>query len=120
MSEARLDRVGCFVYEPVKGAVANDLGLPEVPGKVAKARHDRFMRHQQAISLAKQRAKIGTRVTVIVDEGGAKGAIGRSMHDAPEIDGNVILSSRKPLEVGDVVTASVTRADAYDLFASVV
>jgi ribosomal protein S12 methylthiotransferase len=120
MSEARLDRVGCFVYEPVKGAAANDLGLPEVPGKVAKARHDRFMRHQQAISLAKQRAKIGTRVTVIVDEGGAKGAIGRSMHDAPEIDGNVILSSRKPLEVGDVVTASVTRADAYDLFAGVV
>src|SRR6202030_1326003 len=51
MSEAKLDRVGCFVYEPVAGAAANDLGLPQVPNDVAKARHARFMLHQQGISL---------------------------------------------------------------------
>jgi ribosomal protein S12 methylthiotransferase len=120
MSEARLDRVGCFIYEPVKGAAANDLGLPLVPREVAKARHDRFMRHQQAISLEKQRAKIGKRISAIIDEVTPKGAIGRTSHDAPEIDGTIVLSSRKPLAVGDIVTAMVKRAEAYDLHGTVV
>ena len=120
MSEARLDRVGCFIYEPVKGAAANDLGLPLVPQEVAKARHDRFMRHQQAISLEKQRAKIGKRISAIIDEVTPKGAIGRTSHDAPEIDGTIVLSSRKPLAVGDIVTAKVKRAEAYDLHGTVV
>jgi ribosomal protein S12 methylthiotransferase len=120
MSEARLDRVGCFIYEPVKGAAANDLGLPLVPQEVAKARHDRFMRHQQAISLEKQRAKIGKRISAIIDEVTPNGAIGRTSHDAPEIDGTIVLSSRKPLAVGDIVTAKITRAEAYDLHGTVV
>jgi ribosomal protein S12 methylthiotransferase len=120
MGEARLDRVGCFIYEPVKGAAANDLGLPIVPQEVAKARHDRFMRHQQAISLEKQRAKIGKRISAIIDEVTPEGAIGRTSHDAPEIDGTIVLSSRKPLAVGDIVTAKVKRAEAYDLHGTVV
>jgi ribosomal protein S12 methylthiotransferase len=120
MSEARLDRVGCFIYEPVKSAAANDLGLPLVPQEVAKARHDRFMRHQQAISLEKQRAKIGKRISAIVDEVTPKGAIGRTSHDAPEIDGTIVLLSRKPIAVGDIVTAKVKHAEAYDLHGTVV
>ena len=120
LSEAKLDRVGCFIYEPVDGAAANDLDLPFVPAEVAKTRHDRFMRHQQAISLEKQRAKISKRVSAIIDEVTPKGAIGRTMHDAPEIDGTILLSSRKPLTVGDIVTAKVKRAEAYDLHGAVV
>jgi ribosomal protein S12 methylthiotransferase len=120
MSEARLDRVGGFVYEPVKGAAANDLGLPPVPAEVAKARYDRFMLHQQGISLAKQRAKLGKEVTAIVDSVTPKGGVGRTIHDAPEIDGSIILSSRQALHQGDIVTAKVRRADAYDLHGSVV
>jgi ribosomal protein S12 methylthiotransferase len=120
MSEARLDRVGCFIYEPVKGAAANDLSLPLVSQEAAKARHDRFMRHQQAISLEKQRAKIGKRISAIIDEVTPKGAIGRTSHDAPEIDGTIVLSSRKPLAVGDIVTAKVKHAEAYDLHGTVV
>jgi ribosomal protein S12 methylthiotransferase len=120
MSEARLDRVGCFIYEPVKGAAANDLGLPLVTNDVAKVRHDRFMRHQQGISLEKQRAKIGKRVSAIIDRLTPKGAIGRTMHDAPDIDGTITLSSRKPLAVGDIVTAKIKRAEAYDLHGALV
>ncbi len=120
LSEARLDRVGGFVYEPVKGAAANDLGLPPVPAEIAKARYDRFMLHQQGISLAKQRAKLGKEVTAIVDTVTPKGAVGRTIHDAPEIDGSIILSSRQALHQGDIVTAKVRRADAYDLHGSVV
>ena len=49
MSEAQLDRVGCFQYSPVKGASANALADP-VPDEVKQERWDRFMAHQQAIS----------------------------------------------------------------------
>jgi ribosomal protein S12 methylthiotransferase len=49
-----------------------------------------------------------------------KGAIGRTSHDAPEIDGIIVLSSRKPLAVGDIVTAKVKHAEAYDLHGTVV
>jgi ribosomal protein S12 methylthiotransferase len=119
-SEARLDRVGCFVYEPVGGAAANDLGLAAVPPELAKERHDRFMLQQQAISLSKQRAKIGSNVTTIIDTLSARGAIGRTQFDAPEIDGTIKLTSQKPLRIGDIVTAKVRRADAYDLYGTVV
>ena len=120
MSEARLDRVGCFIYEPVGGAAANDLGLPAVPHRLAQERHARFMRHQQAISLSKHKAKVGSQVTAIIDKLGPKGAIGRTRHDAPDIDGTIVLTSQKLLRVGDIVTAKVRRADAYDLYGSVV
>ena len=120
MSKAQLDRVGCFIYEPVAGAAANDLGLPAIPRAVAEERHERFMLHQQAVSLAKQRAKIGKTVSAIVDEITPKGGVGRTMHDAPEIDGSIILSASRPLKVGDIVRAKIKRADAYDLRGSVI
>ena len=120
MSEAQLDRVGAFIYEPVAGAAANDLGLPAVRAELAAERRERFMLHQRKISLAKQRAKIGRTVAAIVDKVTAKGAIGRTRHDAPEIDGNIMLKSRRKLHPGDIVTAKVSRADAYDLHGSVV
>ena len=71
LDEAKLDRVGAFKYEPVKGAAANDLGLEPVPAEVKAARHKRFMQRQQAISAKKLAAKVGRRLQVIVDEGGA-------------------------------------------------
>jgi ribosomal protein S12 methylthiotransferase len=120
MSEARLDRVGAFAYEPVTGAAANGLGLIPVPPEITAERRERFMLHQQEISLAKQRAKIGKQVTAIIDEVTPKGAIGRTEHDAPEIDGSIILSTRRKLAVGDIVTAKVRDAEPYDLHGSVI
>ena len=54
-----------------------------------------------------------------IDEVGPTVAKGRSRADAPEIDGAVYLSSRRPLKVGEIVTAKIERADEYDLHGSV-
>jgi ribosomal protein S12 methylthiotransferase len=116
LDEAKLDRVGAFEYEPVKGAEANDLGLEPVAAEVKAARHKRFMLRQQAISARKLKAKVGRRLPVIVDEGGAHSAKGRTKGDAPQIDGTVHISTRRPLRAGDIVTVKVDRADAYDLW----
>ncbi|KQQ14117.1 ribosomal protein S12 methylthiotransferase RimO [Methylobacterium sp. Leaf123] len=112
--EARLERVGCFEYEPVRGATANDLGLL-VPPEVKAERKRRFMEAQSHVSLRLQRAKVGKRLSVIIDEAGPTGARGRSKADAPEIDGSVHVTSRRPVRPGDIVTVKIERADAYDL-----
>ena len=116
LDEAKLDRVGAFQYEPVKGAAANDLGLEPVPDEIKASRLKRFMARAQAISQKKLAAKVGKRLEVIVDEGGAREAKGRSKGDSPQIDGAVHIATRRPLRAGDIVTVKIERSDAYDLW----
>ena len=119
LEEAEIDRVGCFKYEPVAGAASN--ALPgAVPDDVKRHRYDALMARQQKISTRRLKRKIGTRQQVIIDEVGPTVARGRSKADAPEIDGSVYISSRRPLKVGEIVTARIERADEYDLHGSVV
>src|SRR4051812_1111970 len=101
LDETALDRVGCFRYEPVSGAVSNDLAAP-VPDDVKEARWHRFMQRQQAISARRLKRKVGSRQQVIIDAVGPEGAKGRSKADAPEIDGAVHVKSRRPLRVGKI------------------
>jgi ribosomal protein S12 methylthiotransferase len=115
LDEAKIERAGCFKYEPVGGATANDLGLAVVPDEVMAIRHKRFMEKQQQVSARLQKAKVGKRLQVIIDEMGTTVAKGRSKADAPEIDGTVYVSTRRPLRAGDIVSVKIERADAYDL-----
>ena len=119
LDEAELDRVGCFRYEPVQGAVANDLGAL-VPDDVKEERWNRFMARQQAISKRRLKRKVGTRQQVIIDEVGPTVAKGRSKGDAPEIDGAVYVASRRPLRVGEIATVKIERAEEYDLHGTAV
>jgi ribosomal protein S12 methylthiotransferase len=119
LDEASLDRVGCFRFEPVAGAPANALGNP-VPDAVKEERWHRFMQAQQRISARNLQKKVGRRIRVIVDESSGRTAKGRSVWDAPEIDGTVHLSGRLPIRSGEIVTVKVDRADAYDLYGQVV
>ncbi len=115
LSEAQLDRVGCFKYSPVDGAPANALADP-VPEDVKQDRWERFMAHQQQISAARLQRKIGREIEVLIDEVDEEGAIGRSWADAPEIDGMVYLNGEQSLQPGDKVRVRVTHADEYDLW----
>ena len=121
LSEAELDRVGCFRYEAVDGAVANDLA-EAVPAEVTQARWHRLMAHQQAISHKRLKRKVGTRERVIIDAVDAKSGLakGRGRGDAPQIDGVVHVAGRRPLKVGEIATVKIERADAYDLHGTVV
>lgn len=116
MTEAQLDRVGCFQYSPVEGAPANKLD-GTVPDEVKQERWERFMEHQQAISTARLAAKVGREMDVLIDEIDEDGdAVGRSSADAPEIDGNVFITSEQKLEPGQMVRVRITDSSEYDLF----
>jgi ribosomal protein S12 methylthiotransferase len=119
LDEAALDRVGCFKYEPVRGASANDIAAP-VPAEIKAERYDRFMQRQQAISAKRLKRKVGTRQQVIIDAVGPSVAKGRSKGDAPEIDGAVYVAAHRPLRVGEIATVKIERADAYDLHGTAV
>ena len=115
LEEAQLDRVGAFAYENVQGAAARD--LPDhVPEEVKQERRARFMAAAERISRAKLRAKVGKRIKVLVDEVREDGtAIARTMADAPEIDGKVLVRGAAKLSPGDFADVTVERADAFDL-----
>ena len=117
MKEARIERAGCFKYEPVSGAKSNDLGLPQVPDEVKQERWDRFMAAQQEISAKIFQGKIGREIDVLVDEIDEENdeAIARSPWDAPEIDGNVFLPGETDLKPGDMVRVRIVEAEEYDL-----
>ncbi|GAA5094274.1 30S ribosomal protein S12 methylthiotransferase RimO [Bartonella acomydis] len=116
LEEVKIERAGCFKYEGIKGAVANDLGLENISEEVKESRWHRFMAKQQQISTQLLKKKIGKRLQVLIDESQGKIAKGRSQYDAPEIDGVVHISSRRPLRVGEFVTVKIEKSDAYDLY----
>jgi len=114
LDAAQLDRVGCFKYSPVEGARAN--ALPDhVPAPLQEERYARFMEKASAISAARLKRRVGSRMRVLVDsvEGGS--AIARSEADAPEIDGVVRIKSARGLQAGDWADVKIVSADAYDL-----
>jgi ribosomal protein S12 methylthiotransferase len=118
LEEAQLDRVGCFAYSAVDGAAANALPHP-VPEAVKQERRSRFMLLQEGISARRLQRRVGTKLTVLVDEVGADGAIARSSADAPEIDGVVRVAPDRRLKAGEFATVRVTHADTHDLRAEV-
>lgn len=119
LSEAKLDRVGCFTYSPVDGAIANELP-DQIPEEIKQERYHQFMQLQQTISTQKLAEKIGQTLPVIIDEIDEEGAIGRTMADAPEIDGAVYLNEEHNVKVGDIVNVEIEHSDEYDLWGSVI
>jgi ribosomal protein S12 methylthiotransferase len=118
IEEAEIDRAGCFKYEPVTGAPANELqGI--VPDDVMQDRFERLMEVAQNVSTGQLAKKVGRTIQVLVDDvqPDANKAIARSKWDAPEIDGQVIIANATGIKPGDMLDVVVTDSDEYDLFA---
>ena len=115
LTDAQMDRVGCFSYSAVKGALAND--LPDaIPEAVKQDRLQRFMAHQEKISSARLQQRVGKIETVLIDEVVEEGAVARSKADAPEIDGQVFIDGATHLKVGDFVRVKLEESDEHDLW----
>lgn len=118
LTQAQLDRVGCFQYSPVAGAKANLLADP-VAEEVKEERYHRFMQVQAKISRQRLQAKIGSQQTVLIDSITPEYIIGRSQADAPEIDGLVYVKPFDQAQIGSFAKVRITDADDYDLFGSI-
>ena len=121
LKKAKLDRVGCFRYENVSDADSNDLPN-HVPPEVIEQRWNKFMETQQKISAKRLKKQVGKTIPVLIDEVSPQGItskiLGRTMADAPEIDGLVHLVSKGRVLAGTIVNAKIEKANEYDLFGS--
>jgi ribosomal protein S12 methylthiotransferase len=113
LREAQLDRVGCFKYSPVEGALSNALA-DHVDPEVQEERYERFMTLAGEISAERLARRVGQRMRVLVDV-----ATARSEADAPEIDGLVHIegAGAGALAVGAWADVEITASDNYDLTA---
>ena len=120
LDEAQIDRAGCFAYSPVEGATANQLESP-VPDAIREERRARFMAKAEEISILRLSKKVGKRVQVLIDRVDESGGIGRTIGDAPEIDGLVrVLPASKPSKryrAGEIIRAMVISSQGHDLVA---
>ncbi len=114
VEETRFDRLGVFTYSPEEGTPAFELGNP-IQDEIKEQRLDKIMLLQQRISLENNQKLVGKEIDVIIDSDNKRSYIGRTQHDAPEIDNGVILKSSKKFLPGIIVRAKVTRAEEYDL-----
>ena len=120
LDEAQIDRAGCFAYSPVDGALANQLDNP-VPDAIREERRARFMAKAEDISVKRLAKKIGKRIQILIDRVDESGGIGRTIGDAPEIDGLVrVLPANKPSKryrTGEIIRATVISSQGHDLIA---
>ena len=116
LEQAKLDRVGCFMYSNVEGAIANTIS-GQVESDIKQARLDRLMKVQKRISQKKLSEKVGSIQTVIVDEISKDFAVARSYANAPEIDGVIFLENPSGLEAGDMLDVKIKSSEDYDLYA---
>ncbi len=119
LEEAKIDRAGCFKYEPVSGARAEEYALPAIPEDVKEERYGRLMEVAQRVSTKRLLSRVGRIIEVLVDDvrPAENRAIARSKWDAPEIDGQVIIDEATGIKPGDKLNVFVTGSDEYDLFA---
>lgn len=115
VAEAKFDRLGAFPYSREKGTPSFDYPN-QIPDEIKQERFYRIMRMQQDISLEINESYVGKRVAVLVEHGarGGEGAVGRSVRDAPEIDGLVFVNGDPT--PGDLLECTITDADVYDLY----
>ncbi|MFZ4778202.1 MAG: radical SAM protein, partial [Terrimicrobiaceae bacterium] len=106
----KFERLGVFNYSQEEGSRAAKME-DQVPTRVKNRRHREAMKLQQKIALETASAATGKVIRVLVEQPN----MGRTEHDAPEVDCRVILT--KPCEVGTFVNAKVRGAQVYDLVA---
>jgi len=116
MKEFRFERLGAFIFSREEGIPAYDFPQ-QIPMRIKKERLKELMLTQQSISKEINSAYMGKEIEVLIDDiqsDKPKIAMGRTLADAPEIDGKVIIRGNKA-QVGKFIKVKVTEALEYDL-----
>jgi len=119
IGQARFDHLGVFTYSHEPGTGAHDLA-DDVPAPQKEERRARVMELQQEISLARYTERIGSVQEVLIDAGPETPGgpfRGRTAWQAPDIDGSVLVRTRRDLPIGEFLKVEVTGAEPYDLLA---
>lgn len=115
LEDARFERLGAFIYSREEGTPAYNF-KNQIPGKIALERFNAIMLLQQKISADINKKFLGSRLDILIDEKqGSSAYLGRTQYDAPEVDGQVYVNSRKKLKPGDFIKVKINDTLEYDL-----
>ena len=116
VKEVKFDRLGVFTYSHEEGTSGYEL-VDDVTVATKKKRAQQLMDVQQEISRTKNEEKIGRTFRVLFDRKEGEYFIGRTEHDSPEIDNEVLVKATDTyLRVGDFANIKITGAEEFDLY----
>ena len=118
--ESRFERLGAFTYSEEEGTYGAQHFKDDVPQEEKQRRLDKLMSTQRDISMEFNSSRVGSLETVLVDDFVNGAYICRSQFESPEVDGEIIVTSKEPLRIGDMVNVRITAADEYDLTAETI
>ena len=120
IEEMEFERVGVFQYSHEESTIAFEVA-DDVTPSVKTARAQRLMDIQMGISERKNKAKVGQVLKVLFDRKEGEYFVGRSEHDSPEVDNEVLVKAKKQyVRIGDFATVKITEATEYDLYGEIV
>ena len=121
VADMKFERVGVFQYSHEEDTSAYDFADNVAPS-VKATRAERLMAIQQDISLTKNQAKVGQQLRVLFDRKEGGYYVGRTEHDSPEVDNEVLVKTSKKnyVRVGDYAVVKITKAADFDLYGEIV
>lgn len=114
VERSKFERAGVFQYSHEENTHSHSMA-DDVPAEVKQQRTDDLMELQQSISYQINQQKIGQTLKVLIDRKEDGSFIGRTEHDSPEVDNEVIILSKEYLRVGDFAQIKITDATEFDL-----
>lgn len=115
--QVRFDRMGAFAYCEEEGTFAANNYEDDVPEEVKQERLDRLMLLQEGISAELCAEKVGNSYKVVIDRKEGDYYIGRTEHDSPEVDCEVLIHQNEgDLQFGNFYNVTITAAEEYDLY----
>lgn len=118
VKDARFERMGAFAYSEEEGTYAAEKFEDNVPEEVKQARLSELMDLQQAISAEVALSSVGKTVKIIIDRIEGEYYIGRTEHDSPEVDPEVLVPvASADFEIGNFYMVKVVSSDDFDLYA---
>jgi len=115
ISDFKFNRLGVFQYSREEDTSAFDLNDP-ISDENKAERQKIIMELQQQISFDHNQKLVGKILPVIIDSVNEENAVGRTVWDAPDVDGLVYIEPSDEIKPGTIVDVKITNADAYDLF----
>jgi ribosomal protein S12 methylthiotransferase len=116
VKDMRFERLGCFTYSHEENTHAYKLE-DDVPQEVKQERANEIMEIQSQISWELNQQKIGKNFRVIIDRKEGENYVGRTEHDSPDVDNEVLIDARNIyLKTGDFYEVKITDAADFDLF----
>ena len=116
VSSFRFDRLGVFPYSHEEDTYSYNNYSDDIPESEKKHRVEQLMEIQQIISEDLNRSKIGKSFKVIVDRREGDFFIGRTGHDSPEVDHEVLINADYRLTIGDFYNIRITGSEEFDLY----